>query len=108
VFKDPASRRLRTVLTTVAVAVSVMVIVTLSVVTASLERSAAGVLQMGNAEFIVAQKGSPSVLESVATDTQAAGVTKIAGGSPRRRAGHHGSRWPTRPPPIAWCSPRYR
>jgi putative ABC transport system permease protein len=79
VLKDLASRRLRTALTAVAVAISVMAIVTLSVVTTSLERSAAAVLQMGNADFMVAQKGSPSLLDSVVTDTQVAGVANTPG-----------------------------
>ena len=79
VFNDLASRKFRTALTAVAVAISVMAIVTLSVVTNSLERSAAAVLQMGNADFMVAQKGSPSLLDSVVTDAQVAGVAKTAG-----------------------------
>jgi putative ABC transport system permease protein len=79
VFNDLASRRFRTVLTAVAVAISVMAIVTLSVVTTSLERSAAAVLQMGNADFMVAQKGSPTILDSVVTETQVEGVAKAAG-----------------------------
>jgi len=79
VFNDLASRPLRTALTAVAVAVSVMTIVALSVVTKSLQDSAAAVLQMGNADFTVAQKGSPAILDSVVTDAQAAGVANTAG-----------------------------
>lgn len=79
VGRDLASRKTRTVLTAVAVAISVMAIVTLSVVTKSLQDSAAAVLQMGKADFVVAQKGSPGVLDSVVTDTQVGGVAKIAG-----------------------------
>ncbi|MDA8047802.1 MAG: ABC transporter permease [Actinomycetota bacterium] len=79
IFQDLASRRTRTGLTAVAVAISVMAIVTLSLVTKSLERSAAAVLQMGNADFIVAQKGAPDILSSVVTDTQVVGVSKTAG-----------------------------
>ena len=60
-----------------------MAIVSLSVVTNSLERSAAAVLQMGNADFMVAQKGSPTLLESVVTVAQAAGVAKTPGRAAR-------------------------
>jgi hypothetical protein len=66
-------------LTAVAVAISVMAVVALSVVTNSLERSAAAALQMGNADFMVAQKGSPSLLDSVVTEAQVAGVAKTTG-----------------------------
>ena len=79
VFDDLASRRLRTALTAVAVAISVMAIVTLSVVTKSLESSAADVLQMGNADFMVAQKGSPNLLNGVVTDIQVSGVAGTTG-----------------------------
>lgn len=76
---DLASRRVRTILTAVAVAISVMAIVTLSVVTKSLQNSAAAVLQTGKADFVVAQKGSPGILDSVVTETQVAGVAKTPG-----------------------------
>jgi len=79
VGRDLASRKTRTVLTAMAVAISVMAIVTLSVVTKSLQDSAAAVLQMGRADFVVAQKGSPGVLDSVVTDTQVGGVAKVPG-----------------------------
>ena len=74
--RDLASRRTRTVLTALAVAVSVMAIVTLSVVTQSLQDSAAAVLHMGKADFVVAQKGSPGILDSVVTNAQVAGIAK--------------------------------
>ena len=55
-----ATRRVRTILTAAAVAISVMAIVTLSVVTTSLQRSAASVLQTGRADFAVAQRARPA------------------------------------------------
>ena len=76
---DLASRKVRTILTAVAVAISVMAIVTLSVVTKSLQDSAASVLQTGKADFVVAQKGSPGILDSVVTETQVRGVTRTSG-----------------------------
>jgi putative ABC transport system permease protein len=77
--KDLASRKARTVLTSMAVAISVMAIVTLSVVTNSLQNSAASVLKTGNADFVVAQKGSPDLLDSVVTDSQVVGVAHATG-----------------------------
>ena len=77
--QDLASRKARTVLTSMAVAISVMAIVTLSVVTNSLQNSAAAVLKTGNADFVVAQKGSPDLLDSVVTDSQVAGVAHTTG-----------------------------
>jgi putative ABC transport system permease protein len=74
-----ATRRARTILTAAAVAISVTAIVTLSVVTQSLQESAASVLQTGRADFTVAQKGAADVLESVVTDTQVARVSATPG-----------------------------
>src|SRR5664279_6287759 len=56
------TRRIRTLLTAFAVAVSVMAVVTLGVVTASLKSSAAEVLSAGTSDFTVAQRGSSDVL----------------------------------------------
>jgi putative ABC transport system permease protein len=69
------TRRIRTLLTAFAVAISVMAVVTLGVVTASLKSSAAEVLSAGTSDFTVAQRGSSDVLTSVVTDQQ---VSKIA------------------------------
>jgi putative ABC transport system permease protein len=74
-----ATRRARTILTAAAVAISVTAIVTLSVVTQSLQESAASVLQTGRADFTVAQKGAADVLESVVTDAQVARVSATPG-----------------------------
>jgi len=69
------TRRIRTLLTAFAVAVSVMAVVTLGVVTASLKSSAAEVLSAGTSDFTVAQRGSSDVITSVVTDQQ---VSRIA------------------------------
>ncbi len=74
-----STRRARTLLTAAAVAISVMAIVTLSVVTQSLQESAASVLQTGRADFTVAQKGAPDTLDSVVTDAQVARVAATPG-----------------------------
>lgn len=74
-----STRRARTLLTAAAVAISVMAIVTLGVVTQSLQESAASVLQTGQADFTVAQKGAPDTLDSVVTDAQVERVAATPG-----------------------------
>lgn len=70
VVHNLGTRRVRTALTAVAVAIAVMAVVTLGVVTKSLQTSAANVLQMGNADFVVAQKSVSTALTSVVTTDQ--------------------------------------
>lgn len=79
IFRDLETKKVRTGLTAAAVAISVMAIVTLTVVTDSLQKSAASVLQTGNADFTVAQKGAPDLLNSVVTETQVAQITSTPG-----------------------------
>ena len=79
ILHNLSTRKVRTILTAIAVAISVMAIVTLSVVTRSLQTSAASVLQTGRADFTVAQKGAPDILDSVVTDTQVARISATAG-----------------------------
>ncbi|MDA8310482.1 MAG: ABC transporter permease [Actinomycetota bacterium] len=79
IVRNLATRRLRTLLTAAAVAISVTAVVTLGVVTASLENSAANVLLMGKADFIVAQKSVATALTSVVTEAQASRVARTAG-----------------------------
>ena len=69
------TRRVRTILTALAVAISVMAVVTLGIVTESLKSSAAEVLATGTADFTVAQKSVADVLSSVVTEAQ---VERIA------------------------------
>ena len=79
VVHNLGTKLVRTALTAAAVAVSVMAIVTLAVVTDSLQKSAASVPRTGSADFTVAQKGSPGILDSVVTDTQVAQVAATPG-----------------------------
>ena len=79
VWRDLETKKVRSALTAAAVAISVMAIVTLTVVTDSLQKSAASVLQTGNADFTVAQKGAPDLLDSVVTDTQVAQIAATPG-----------------------------
>jgi putative ABC transport system permease protein len=64
------TKKVRTVLTALAVAIGVLTVVTLSVVTESLRSSAAAVLQTGAADFTVAQRGVDGALNSVIDDAQ--------------------------------------
>ena len=73
------TRRVRTALTALAVAIAVMAVVTLSVLTDSLKSSAAEVLSAGNADFTVAQKSVSDLLNSVVTDTQVAKIASTPG-----------------------------
>ena len=79
ILRNLGTRRLRTALAAVAVAISVMAVVTLDVVTHSLQASAANVLLMGKADFIVAQKSVADVLTSVVTEDQVARVKRTPG-----------------------------
>jgi putative ABC transport system permease protein len=73
------TRRVRTALTALAVAIAVMAVVTLGVLTDSLKSSAAEVLSAGNADFTVAQKSVSDLLNSVVTDTQVAKIASTPG-----------------------------
>ncbi len=79
ILRNLATRRLRTLLTAAAVAISVTAVVTLGVVTESLQRSAANVLLMGKADFIVAQKSVATALTSVVTEAQVDRIEGIRG-----------------------------
>jgi putative ABC transport system permease protein len=73
------TRKLRTVLTAVAVAVGVMTVVTLGVVTHSLRTTAGAVLRTGRADFTIAQKSSSDVTESIIDDRQVARIRGYPG-----------------------------
>src|SRR5690242_10397214 len=73
------TKKVRTILTAVAVAIGVLTVVTLSVVTQSLRTSAAAVLQTGKADFTVAQKGVDGALNSVIDDAQVARLQAVPG-----------------------------
>ena len=74
-----AARPVRTLLTSFAVAISVLAIVTLGIVTDSLKTSAAEVLSTGNADFTVAQRSVADVLSSVVTETQVKRISETSG-----------------------------
>jgi len=79
VVHNLSTRRVRSGLTALAVAISVMAIVTLNVVTHSLQSSAAEVLSLGNADFIVAQKAVADVLTSTVTEEQVRRIAATSG-----------------------------
>jgi len=58
------SRKARSLGSTAAVAVAVMTVVTLAVTSSGLEQSAASVISLAKADFTVAQKGAPDLLQS--------------------------------------------
>ncbi len=73
------TKKLRTALTALAVAIGVLTVVTLTVVTDSLRSSAAAVLETGNADFTVAQKGVDGALNSVIDDAQVGRLQQTPG-----------------------------
>ncbi len=70
ILHSVATRKVRTALTAVAVALGVGTVVTLGVVTHSLRSRAIGVLQTGQADFTVAQRGVSDVLYSTISEDE--------------------------------------
>ncbi len=64
ILRNVLSRKTRSILTAVAVAVGITTVVVLGVLTHSLKRTAISVLRTGTADFTVAQKGVSDVLYS--------------------------------------------
>jgi putative ABC transport system permease protein len=73
------SRKVRTALTAIAVAVGVTTVLTLGIVTHSIRTTAAAVLHTGDADFTVAQKGVSDVLNSVLDAKQVAKLGRYDG-----------------------------
>ena len=73
------ARKARTLFTSLAVAVGVMVVVTLGVVTDSFRASATGILKIANADFTVAQRDVSDVFNSVISEAQVRQLGKIKG-----------------------------
>ena len=69
IARNVITRKVRSVLTALAVAIGIMTVVALGVLTHSLNRTAVAVLSIGKADFSVAQKGVSDVLNS-SLDTQ--------------------------------------
>jgi putative ABC transport system permease protein len=73
------ARKVRVGLTTVAVALGVMTVVTLGVVTSSLRTTAVAILSTGRADFTVAQKGVSDILFSYLEPAQVAKIESYPG-----------------------------
>jgi len=65
VVHNVLNRRARSAFTAIAVAIGVGTVITLTVVTSSLKQTAVEILQTGNADFTISQKGVDDVLNSV-------------------------------------------
>ncbi len=72
-------KKVRSSLTAGAIAIGVMTVVTLGIVTHSVQRSAAGILQVGAADFTVAQKGVSDILQSSLGEVQLDRVRAVPG-----------------------------
>jgi hypothetical protein len=64
VLHNVGVRKLRLALTALAVAIGVVTVVSLGVVTSSLESSELAIMQTGRADFTIAQKGGSDILNS--------------------------------------------
>jgi len=72
-------RRLRSVVTAIAVMLGVTAVLALGVLTSSLRRSAVAVLRTGNADFSVSQRGASDILYSALDRGQVDAVAKTPG-----------------------------
>jgi putative ABC transport system permease protein len=79
IARNIITRKLRSSLTGVAVAIGIMTVVALGVLTHSLRQTAISVLQTGEADFTVAQKGVSDVLYSVLDDSQVTTIRSYPG-----------------------------
>ena len=76
-------KRVRSLLTALAVSVAVVTVLTLGIVTDSIRTSAAGILQVGKADFTVSQRGVSDVLQSALSEQQLAQmITMLHGRKP--------------------------
>lgn len=73
------TRKVRSVLTGLAVAIGIMTVVALGVLTHSLNRTAVSILRTGSADFTVAQKGVSDVLNSSMDDGEIARIRQTQG-----------------------------
>jgi len=72
-------RRLRSVVTAIAVMLGVTAVLTLGVLTTSLRRTAVAVLRTGNADFSVSQRGASDILYSALDRDQVDAIAKTPG-----------------------------
>jgi len=72
-------KRVRSILTALAVSVAVVTVLTLGIVTDSIRTSAAGILQVGAADFTISQRGVSDILQSALGESQLAQISHVAG-----------------------------
>lgn len=72
-------KRVRSILTALAVSVAVVTVLTLGIVTDSIRTSAAGILQVGAADFTISQRGVSDILQSALSERQLADIRKTEG-----------------------------
>ncbi|MGD9935341.1 MAG: hypothetical protein AB7T37_16715, partial [Dehalococcoidia bacterium] len=68
------TRKTRAILTGLAVAISIMTVVTMGILTQSLRRTAINIVSTGSADFSVAQKGLNDVLQSAIDEEDIAAI----------------------------------
>lgn len=73
------SKKVRSLLTSLAVAIGVLTVVSLGIVTESLRTTAASVLEVGSADFTFVQRGLSDILESAITEGQLKQVQGVDG-----------------------------
>ncbi len=73
------SKKVRSLLTSLAVAIGVLTVVSLGIVTDSLRTTAASVLEVGSADFTFVQRGLSDILESAITEGQLKQVQQVEG-----------------------------
>lgn len=79
VFRNVTTRKTRAILTGLAVAISIMTVVTMGILTQSLRRTAINIVKTGSADFSVAQKGLNDVLQSAIDEEDVAAIGQYDG-----------------------------
>lgn len=79
IFHNVWSKKVRSLLTSLAVAIGVLTVVSLGIVTESLRTTAASVLEVGSADFTFVQRGLSDILESAITEGQLKQVQGVPG-----------------------------
>lgn len=79
IVRNIASRPLRAVLTATAVAIGVMAVVALGVLTTSLKETATQILDVGSADFTIAQKNSSDIINGTIGQDDIAAIAKMPG-----------------------------
>jgi putative ABC transport system permease protein len=73
------TKKVRSLLTAIAIAIAVMVVLTLGLITQNLKTTAASILKVGKADFTVAQRGASDVLLSSLTGREVQQIEQTAG-----------------------------